>query len=106
MAVTNLKITRVGDFNTPVAIPAATAVGAEGMDIDFSGKDCDILLSVTGGEATVKAGNSIAGTVDLKIPAEKCVVLDSGCFKNVKGPHKGCVFITGASASVSAVELP
>ncbi len=105
MAVTKLKITRVGDFNKPVDIPAATAIGADGMDIDFSGRDCDILLSVTGAEATVKAGNSIAGAADLKIGAGKCVVLDSGCFKNVRGPHKGCVFITGASAGVSAVEL-
>ena len=106
MSVTNLKITRVGDFNRPVATPAGTLVGSEGMDVDFSGKDCDILLTVTEAEATVKAGNGMAGVMDLKVPAGNCVVLDSGCFKNVSGPHKGCVFIEGASARVAAVELP
>ena len=106
MSVTKLNITRVEDFNRPVVSPEGTLVGSEGMDVDFRGKDCDILLTVTGAEATVKAGNAMAGVMDLKVPAGSCVVLDSGCFKNVKGSHKGCVFIVGASASVTAVELP
>jgi hypothetical protein len=106
MAVTSLVPTRMGDFNTVVTTPTSAAVGADGMEIDYSGKDFKILLSVDTATATVKAGNGIQGVADLEVASGKSVVLDSGMFKNVSGTHKGKVYITGATAKVAAIELP
>lgn len=95
------------EFDTGVAKPVATTVGAEGMDLDFSGKDDRILIEVGNATATFLPGNSSQGGGEpLIVEAGKCVVLNSGRFKNVTGDSKGCVHITGATATIIAVELP
>lgn len=107
MAVTKITPTKMVLMNTEYATPAATLVGADGMEIDFTGVDMRTLIMVdsTAG-VTIKAGNGIQGVADLEVAAGKSVVLESGAFKFVSGVHKGKVFITGATAKVSAIELP
>ena len=106
MAIVKIKPTKLNDFNLPAETPASTLVGGDGMDIDFSGKDFDILISVDTADVIVKAGNGLQGVSDLTVKAGNSVVLDSGCFKNISGAHKGCIYLVGAAAKVSAIELP
>lgn len=106
MAVTKLSPTKM-IFDEGVAMPAATTVGADGMDLDFTGKDSRILIEVGGATATITAGNGLQGGGEaLEVAAGSAVVLNSGYYKHVSGEHKGCVFITGATATIKAVELP
>ena len=106
MTTTKLTPTKL-KFNTGVKTPEGTLVGDSGMDLNFSGKDNRILISVTVAAATITTGNGIqGGGPALTVQAGQSVVLDSGFFKHVSGEHKGCVYITGATAKVSAVELP
>ena len=106
MAVTKLSPTKL-KFDEGVTLPAATTVGADGMDLDFSGKDYRILIEVGGAAATITAGNGLQGGGEpLTVAAGSAVVLNSGYYKYVSGAHKGCVHITGATATIKAVELP
>ncbi|MEG0340383.1 MAG: hypothetical protein RR573_10740, partial [Oscillospiraceae bacterium] len=89
------------------AAPTATVVGADGMEIDYTGKDDKIMLTIGVADAIITMGNGIQGVADLTVPAGQSVVLESGAFKNVTGAHKGTVYIRGgATTTVTAIELP
>lgn len=105
MAVTKITPTEL-KWNTPGTMPTSTLVGADGMEIDFTGHDGKILIAVDTADATIKAGNGIQGVSDLVVPSGKCVTIESGRFKNVSGVHKNAVFITGETAKVLAIKLP
>lgn len=106
MATTKLSPTKL-KFNTGAKVPEGTLVGESGMDLKFSGKDNRILITVTVAAATITSGNGIqGGGPSITVQAGQSIVLESGFFKHVSGEHKGCVYITGSTAKVSAVELP
>lgn len=106
MAVAKIVPTKVG-LNSPAVFPTTTLIGADGMEVDFTGSDSKVLIYVDStAAATIKAGNGIQGTADLAVAAGKCVTVESGKYKNISGAHKGSVYITGATAKVAAVELP
>lgn len=119
-AITNLTLSAV---NTAGTFPATAAVEAdEGALITFSKEDQKHLVilenthvSVTAVTAVIKAGDGIQGTADLEITlaaaAKKCLVIESGRFKNVSGTNKGKVLIldndtTSTALQVACVVLP
>jgi len=107
MAVIKLSPTKLNEYNVSAATPAATTVTSDGMDLDFTGKAHRILIMVTEAAATITAGNGLQGGGQaLTVSAGQSVVLDSGYYKHVSGAHKGCVYITGATAKIQAIELP
>lgn len=107
MAIVKITPAKMGLMNTGYAAPAPVAVGASGMEVDYSGKDYRILLTAGVADAVIEAGNGIQGVADLTLPAGQSVVLESGAFKHVSGAHKGSVFISGAATTtITAVELP
>ncbi len=106
MAVTKITPTKIEEYNKGTTTPTSTLVGANGADLLFTGKDHRILIMVDTADITVKAGNGIQGVTDLTVKSGESVVLESGFFKNVSGEHKGTVHITGATAKITAIELP
>ena len=103
----NLKL----KMNEAGKLPAATALSAEGVGVDYTGKeDGRIVLILSGsGDVTVAAGNGIQGTEDMvvTVDTQAAVVLESGKYMQVSGENKGKVVLKGASSmSVVAVELP
>lgn len=106
MAVTKIKPTKMEEYNKGVALPTAVLVGTDGAEILFTGKDHRILIMVDTADITIKSGNGIQGVTDITVESGQAVVLESGFFKHVSGEHKGNVYVTGATAKVSAIELP
>lgn len=103
------------ELNTGKALTAGKALDAgDGAYIDFTGKDHNILILLTGSAAdtvTIKAGDGIQGVADEEVSVTNggttAVSIESGRFKITSGAHKGFVHLTGAATtSVQAVELP
>ena len=103
------------ELNTGKALTAGKAIDAsDGLYVDFTGKDHNILLLLTGSAAdtvTIKAGDGIQGVADEEVSVTSsgttAVNLESGRFKLTSGEHKGYVHLTGAATTtVQAVELP
>lgn len=122
MSATAITKLVLSDVNTAGAVPAGAAVAAnEGALIVFDKRDQSSLVilenSNTSATATaiVKAGNGLQGVADLSITLaaseKKCVVIESGRFKNVSGTNKGKVLIldndtTATTLKVSCIVLP
>jgi len=113
--ITNTKLTR----NEAATFPTAVAVDATaGAAIDLTNKsDGRILIIIqniaeASKTATIKAGNGLQGVEDLEITVAasttKCIVIESGKYKNVTGDNKGKVIIKGTDANIkiAVVELP
>lgn len=107
MAATKLTPTKMS-IEGQISMPAPTTVGASGMELDFSGVDTKILImNDDTAAATIKAGNGVmSGIKDITLARSKSIVIESGRFKQMSGEHKGTVFIEGATAKISAIELP
>lgn len=87
---------------------------ADGAYIDYTGKDSNIILLLTGSAedtVTIEMGDGIQGVADetVSVPGSGtvAVVLESGRFKKVSGQHKGYVHLKGAATTkVQAFESP
>lgn len=79
-----------------------------GNKIQFTGNDGKILIVNTGEQpAKIQVGNGIqGGGTELQLAKNKCVVLESGKFKQMAGANKGYVMVNGNAASIVAIELP
>ncbi len=99
---TKLKFNTAGDFTTNLFDTET------GNKIEFSGVDGKILIVNTGTSAAkIQIGNGIQGVgTELQIAQNKCVVLESGKFKQMSGANKGYVMVNGNAASIAVVELP
>lgn len=103
------------DLNTGKAVSAATALdGTDGIYIDYTGKDNNILLLLSGSSSdtvTIKAGDGLQGVADETVQIQSsgitAINLESGRFKICSGEYAGYVHLTGASTTkVQAIELP
>lgn len=118
--ITNLTLSAV---NTAGAFPATAAVAAnEGALVTFNKEDQKQLIilenshvSTTAVTAVIKAGDGIQGIADLEITlaaaTKKCLVVESGRFKNMSGTNKGKVLIldndtTSTALQVACIVLP
>ena len=106
MAVTKITPTKIRDFNVGTKMPTSVLVGADGAELNFTGKDHRILIMADTADAVITKGNGIQGVVDTTLKAGEAIVLESGAYKQVTGDHKGSVYITGATAKIMAIELP
>lgn len=103
------------ELNGGVKLSDGVAIdAADGAYIEYSGKDDNIVVLLTGTAAdtvTIEKGDGLQGVADetVALTANKpsAVVLESGRFKLVSGKYKGCVHIKGAATTkVQAFELP
>lgn len=102
----NLKLM----MNAAGELPVETDLTAEGVAVDYTGKDDGrILLLLKGtGTVTVVAGTGIQGTEDLTaaVTAEAALVLESGKYMQMAGENCGKVVLRGTDVTVRAIELP
>lgn len=113
-AITNTVLTR----NTVAIFPATAACDAtDGALITCDKDDQKMLIYIENADAsnaetvTIKKGNGLQGTADYAVSVaasgKRCVVIESGKFKNVSGDNKGKIVITGtADVKVACVVLP
>ena len=119
MSRVNIPVQELDDRNKFAAAAAYTGLTTaadttDGAEIVWNERDEKYLVLVhnagsSAADVTIKAGNGIQGVNDLTINLAggqyTFVSLDSGRFKNVSGPDKGKVVITGA-VKVAAFKLP
>ena len=106
VSVTNTKL----KFNEIKDIVTGTATAADGVEIDYTGKEDGRILLIlsagTAGNATIKKGDMLQSTEDLTVAVkttEQAIVIESGKYVNSKGK----VVISGLSGLVAAaIELP
>lgn len=121
MAITNITVQKLQDFNEPATAALNTAMvqaldETDGAKIKWDEADEKLLVLVQNSATsaktlTVKAGNGYAGVNDLEIPVAASsyvfVALESSRFKNVSGDNKDYVMLTGdANLKVAVFKMP
>ncbi len=115
MAATEITVTRI-EKEKAVAIPATTAVDAtDGAAVKWDCADGKLLLILENADATatksatVVNGGGLQGMGDLSLSiaqsSKAAIVLDSGKYKQVSGPHKGKLWIKGQDANIKVAAL-
>ena len=115
MAATEITVTRI-EKEKAVAIPATTAVDAtDGAAVKWDCADGKLLLILENADATaaksatVVNGGGLQGMGDLSLSiaqsSKAAIVLDSGKYKQVSGPHKGKLWIKGEEANIQVAAL-
>lgn len=114
MAIVKLTPDKM-EQDVALVLKTATALdGTDGIYIEYTGKDDNIVLLLQGTASdtvTVEMGNGLQGVADLTVALtanKPCVLtLESGKYKLVSGEHKGYVHLKGAATTtVQAFELP
>ena len=115
MAIVKLTPDKLNAMNEGATMSAAKAMdAADGIYIEYTGKDHNILVILKGSAAdtvTIEGGDGLQGvcdeTVALNGTNSVAIALESGRFKILSGEHKGFVHLKGkATTTVQAVELP
>ncbi|WP_294465536.1 hypothetical protein [uncultured Anaerofustis sp.] len=114
MSMTNVESVKIIK-NQVSGYPTFTAIGEEGVLVDYSSADDKTLLILSASAdstVSVHAGNGIQGAEDNQFSFEikngetKTLVLESGMFMDVK-ENKGKVKITATgTVSIGAIVLP
>lgn len=115
MAIVKIVPDKLAELNKGKTMSAAKSIDAsDGIYIDYTGKDHNILLILKGSAAdtvTIEKGDGLQGVCDETVAVDGtnsvAITLESGRFKLMSGQHKGFVHLKGkATTTVQAVELP